>query len=93
LLVGSKEIGLEVNADKTKYMVMPRDQNAGRSHNIKIDNSPLERVEKFKYLVTNLRDQNSIQEEIKSGLNSGIACYHLVQNLLSSSLLLKKKLR
>jgi hypothetical protein len=38
LLVGSKEIGLEVNADKSKYMVMSRDQNAGRSHNIKTDN-------------------------------------------------------
>ena len=34
LLVGSKEIGLEVNADKTEYMVMSSDQNAGRSHNI-----------------------------------------------------------
>jgi hypothetical protein len=40
LLVRSKEVGLEVNADKTKYMVMHRDQNAGRSHNTKIDNSP-----------------------------------------------------
>ena len=38
LIVASKEIGLEVNADKTKYMVMPRDQNSGRSHNMKIDN-------------------------------------------------------
>ena len=38
LLIGSKEIGLEVNADKTKYMVMSRDQNAERSHNIKNDN-------------------------------------------------------
>jgi hypothetical protein len=37
LLVRSKEIGLEVNTDKTKYMVMSRYQNAGRSHNIKID--------------------------------------------------------
>jgi len=37
LVVASKEIGLEVNADKTKYMVMPQDQNAGQSHNIKID--------------------------------------------------------
>ena len=31
VLVASKESGLEVNADKTKYMVMSRDQNAGRS--------------------------------------------------------------
>jgi len=51
LLVGSKEIGLEVNADKTKYMVMSGDHNAGRSHNIKTDNSSFERVKHFKYLV------------------------------------------
>jgi len=50
LIVSSKEIGLEVNADKTKYMVMSRDQNAGRSHNMKIDNMSFERVEEFKYL-------------------------------------------
>jgi hypothetical protein len=40
LAVASKEIGLEVTADKTKYMVMSRDQNAGRSHSMKVDNSP-----------------------------------------------------
>jgi hypothetical protein len=45
----AKEIGLEVNADKTKYMVMARDQNAGRNHTMKIDNSSIERVEEFKY--------------------------------------------
>jgi len=50
LLIGSKEIGLEVNADKTKYMVMSGDQNAGQSHNIKTDNSSFERMEHFKYL-------------------------------------------
>ena len=38
MVVASKEAGLVVIADKTKYMVMSRDQNAGRSHNIKIDN-------------------------------------------------------
>ena len=85
--MASKEIGLEVNADKTKYMVMSRDQNAGQSHNMKIDNSSFERVEEFKYLGTTVTNQNSIQEEIKSRLKSGNACYHLVQNLLSSSLL------
>ena len=50
-LVGaSKENGLEVNADKPKYMVLSQDQNAGRNHSIKIDNSSFERVEEFKYL-------------------------------------------
>jgi len=36
LVVASMEIGLEVNAYKTKYMIMPRDQNAEQSHSIKI---------------------------------------------------------
>ena len=70
-------------------MVMSRDQNAGRSHSIKIDNSSIERVEEFKYLGTTLTNQNTIQEEIKSRLKSGNACYHSVQDLFSSSLLPK----
>ena len=82
--MASKETGL--NADKTKYMVMFREQNAGRSRNIKFDNSSFEGVKEFKYLGTNLTNQNSIQEEIKSRLRSGSSCYS-VQNLLSSSLL------
>ena len=75
---------LEVNADKTKCMVMFRDRNAGRGHSVKIDNSSTERVKEFKYLGMTLTDQNSIQEEIKSRLKLGNACYHSVQNLLSS---------
>jgi hypothetical protein len=39
LVVANKETGLEVNVDKIKYMVMSRNQNVGRSHNIKMDNS------------------------------------------------------
>ena len=58
------------------------------SHNINIDNSSFEKVEEFKYLGTTL-NQNSIQEEIKRRLKSWNACYYLVQNLLSSSLLSK----
>jgi len=46
-------------------------------------------VDEFKYLGTTLTNQNSIQEEIKSRLKSGNACYHSVQTLLSSSLLSK----
>jgi hypothetical protein len=52
LIAASKEIGLEVNTDKTMYMVMSRDKNAGQSHNMKIDNKSFERVEAFKYLGT-----------------------------------------
>jgi hypothetical protein len=48
LVVASKETGLEVNADKTKYMVISRDQNAGQSQNIRIDNNTSKSVEEFK---------------------------------------------
>ena len=89
LVVASKETGLEVNADKPKYMVMSRDQYAGRSHGMKTDNSSFEMVEELKYLGTTLTNQNSIQEEIMSRPKSGSACYHSVQILLSSSLLSK----
>ena len=89
LVVASKEIGLEVNADKTKYMVRPRDQNPGRSHRIKIDKSSFEKEEEFKYLGTTLTNRNSIQEEIKSRLTSDNVGYHSLQNILSSSLLFK----
>jgi hypothetical protein len=64
--IATKENGLEVNDDKTKYMVMSRDQNAVRRHNIKLENRSFERVEEFKYLGTKLTNQNSIQEGIKS---------------------------
>ena len=64
--MASREIGIEVNADKIKYMVMYGDQNAGRSHNMKNDNRSFEMVEEFEYLETTLTNQNSIQEKIKS---------------------------
>jgi len=89
MVVASKDIGLEVKSDKIVYVVMSRDQNAGRSHNTNINNSSFERVETFKYLETNITNQNPIQVEVKSRLDSGNACYHSAQNLLSSSLLSK----
>jgi hypothetical protein len=56
---------------------------------IKTDIISFERVEDFKYLGTSLTNQNSIQEEIKRRLKLGNACFHSVQNLLSSSFLSK----
>ena len=90
LVVASKETGLEVNSDKTKYTVMSRGRNAGRSHNIKIDDSSFESVEQFMYLGTTLTYQNSIQKEIKSRSKSGNACCHSVQNVSFSRLLSRK---
>jgi hypothetical protein len=55
---------------------MYQDQHAGQKHYIKISNNYLESVEQFRYLRTNLTNQNSIHEEIKSRLKSGNACYH-----------------
>jgi hypothetical protein len=89
LVAATKEIELEVNADKTKYMIMSGEQTAGLGHTMEVDNSCIERVEEFKYLGTTLTEKNSVQEEIKSRQKSGNACYHSLQNLLSSSLLFR----
>ena len=66
LVVATKEIGLEVNADKTKYMIMSQDQNTGRSYSMKIDNSSIERVEEFKYLGTTLTNKNSFRKKLRA---------------------------
>jgi len=66
-LVGtSKETGLAVNADIAKYLVMSRDQKAGRSHSIKSDSKSFESVGEFIYLGTTLTNQNSIQKMIRA---------------------------
>jgi hypothetical protein len=89
LLEASRDIGLEINADKTKYMIMSRYPNSGQNQNIRIDNESFENVTKFKYLGTTLTNQNDIHDEIKSRLNSGYTCYYSVQNLLTSRLISK----
>jgi hypothetical protein len=62
-------------------------KQAGQKHSVKIANRSFECVVKFKYLGTTLTGQTCIHEEVKSRLNSGNACYHSVQSLLSSRLL------
>jgi sorting nexin-29 len=89
LLEASRDIGLEINAEKTMYMIMSCHLNSGQNQNIRIANESFEKVAKFKYFGTTLTNQNDIRDEIKSILNLGNTCYYSVQNLLSSCLISK----
>jgi hypothetical protein len=89
LIDASKEVGLEMNVEKPKYMLLSRHQNLVQNRDIKIANRSFENMSQLKYLGTTVTNQNLIQEEIKRRLTSGNACYLSVQNLQSSRLLLK----
>jgi hypothetical protein len=89
LIDASKKIGLEVNTEETKYMLLSRHQNRGENHDIKRADRSFENGAHFTYLGTTITNQNLSQEEIKRRLHSDSACYHSVQNLLSYRLLFK----
>jgi hypothetical protein len=80
----SRDVGLEINVEKTKYMIISHHPNPGQNQNIRTANELFENVAKFKYSGMTLINQNGIHDENKSRLHSGNACYHSVQNLLSS---------
>jgi hypothetical protein len=85
LLEASTDVGLEINAEKTKYMIMSRHPNSGQNQNIRIANESFENVATFKYLGTTLTNQNDIHDEIKSRLNSGNASYSFLPPLSTLS--------
>jgi hypothetical protein len=89
LVDSSKEVGLEINVVKTQYILLSCHQIVGQNRGIKTVNRSFEYVSQFRYLGRAVTNRNLIQEEIKRRLNSGNACYHSVQNLLSSRLLSK----
>jgi hypothetical protein len=91
VLEASRDIGLEINAEKTKYMIMSRYPNSGQNQtDIRIANESFGNVAKFKYLGMTLTNQNDIHDEIKNRLNSGNACSYSVQNLFVITSHIKK---
>ena len=85
----SKDICPDLNAEKTKYMLMSCEETAGQNNIKKMGNKSTERVGELKYLGTAPTNQNCNREGIKCRLNSGHVCYCSVQNRLSASLLSK----
>jgi hypothetical protein len=84
LIEASRDVDLEINAEKPKYTIMSCHQNSGQNQNIRIAN------DLFENAGMTLTNQNNIHDEIKSRLNSQNARCHSVQNLLSSHLISEK---
>ena len=91
LVEACDEIGLQVNVEKTKYMIITsrNTEDEGNRH-ITIKNEIIEKVNKFKYLGAYVTSKNEVTEEIKSRLASGNACFYSVQKLLTSRLISRK---
>ena len=90
IIKASKDIDLDVNSEKTKYMITSRHQNVIQNQNIEIVNLSFENVEKFRYLGVTVTNTNDIRKEIKRGINMGYACYYSLEKILSSHLIFKK---
>jgi hypothetical protein len=62
LIYASKEVGLEINVEKTKYTLLSHHWNAGQNHDIETANRSFKNVSQFKYLRATITNQNFIQE-------------------------------
>jgi hypothetical protein len=71
LIDASREVGLEINVEKTMYMLLSRHQTVGQNRDIEIANKSFGYVSQFRYLETTETNQNLIKEKIKRILNSG----------------------
>ena len=86
----SKDIGVEVNSEKTKCIITSYHQNVIQSQNIVIGILSFENVEKCRYLGVTVTNTNDIREEIKCRINMGNACYYSFEKILLSRLISKK---
>jgi predicted transcriptional regulator len=85
----SRDVGLQINEEKTKYMIMSLHPKSREDHTIRIANESFQNVAKFKYFGTKLTNKNNIHDEIEGALNWGNVYYNSIQNALSFCLLSK----
>jgi hypothetical protein len=88
LLEISKKLGLYVNQEKTKFMVLSRSNE--NQHNLQVGNLTFEKVENFKYLGVNINSKNDMHREISERIASGNRCYHSINKLLKIQITVKK---
>jgi len=84
------KIGLQVNIDNTKYMIINQDTGNEGDKNIRISYEVIEKGNKFTYLGTYVTSKTEVAEKIKSRLVSGNACFYSVQKFLTSQLISRK---
>ncbi|KAL4100675.1 hypothetical protein QTP88_020709 [Uroleucon formosanum] len=85
LLKASKTIGLRVNEEKTKYLMVAR--RSPNTDHITVDDYSFKKVEVFKYLGVNINSNNDMHEEINDRIACGNRCYYSIMRLLKSKLL------
>jgi hypothetical protein len=79
LITASKTMGLAVNAEKKKYMVVIR--GSEDSSKLKVRNNEFEQVKEFKYLGVILNNKNIMHEEVNVRLNAVNRCYFAMETL------------
>ncbi|KAL4154352.1 hypothetical protein QTP88_000231 [Uroleucon formosanum] len=87
LILSSKKMGLKINENKTKYMLMSRRPTP--LQNVSIDHFSFEQVENFKYLGANINHKNNMHNEIKSRISAANRGYHAMRKMFTSKLLSK----
>jgi hypothetical protein len=77
LIHASEKVGVEIHIEKTMYMLLSPNQNAGQNQDINTGNRSSENVSQLKYFGMTVTNKNLLQEKIKGRLNFGNACYQL----------------